>query len=182
MGKREQILIAAMKLFIERGVQATPMSAISKAANAGMGTIYNYFATKEDLINAIYLFIKKSEIEAIGMSVNPDDSLKVRFLGYYTSFIRFYLKYPEGFAFMDQMQNSPIIQPEIKVEGKAAFQPVFELIRQGKTEGILKDIDEESMLYFLAGTITSYVRKAINDRTDSNLDQQLRMVWDAIKE
>jgi AcrR family transcriptional regulator len=44
--KKEQIIKAAMKLLTERGVQATPMSAIAKAANTGMGTIYNYFATK----------------------------------------------------------------------------------------------------------------------------------------
>jgi AcrR family transcriptional regulator len=41
--------MAAMKLLVDRGIQATPMSAIAKAAGTGMGTIYNYFATKEDL-------------------------------------------------------------------------------------------------------------------------------------
>lgn len=182
MSKREQILTAAMKLFIERGIQATPMSAIAKAANTGMGTIYNYFSTKEELINGIYLFIKKSEIEEIEMSVNSNDSLKSRFLGYYTSFIRFYLNYPESFAFMDQMQNSPIILPETKAEGRAAFLPVFELIKVGKAAGILKQIDEESILYFLAGTISAYVRKSLNAPKHSNLEQQLLMVWDAIKE
>jgi len=35
------------------------MSAIAKAANTGMGTIYNYFTTKEELINSIYLYIKR---------------------------------------------------------------------------------------------------------------------------
>jgi TetR/AcrR family transcriptional regulator, repressor of fatR-cypB operon len=55
--KKLQIIHAAMKLLIANGVQATPMSAIAREANTGMGTIYNYYATKEELINAIYIFI-----------------------------------------------------------------------------------------------------------------------------
>ena len=47
-----------MTLLIENGVQGTPMSAIAKEANTGMGTIYNYFPTKEDLINSTYIYIK----------------------------------------------------------------------------------------------------------------------------
>lgn len=183
--KKEQIIVAAMKLLVEKGVQATPMSAIAKAAGTGMGTIYNYFATKEELINAIYLYIKQSEVALVTKSIDPKAPLKIRFFSYYTAFINFNLKYPESFAFMDQMQNSPIIQCSTRDEGKAAFMPVIELIQQGQKDGIIKQIEIEAMLYFLAGTLTTYVRWIINtDKKNQTkyLEQHLRMVWDAIKE
>lgn len=174
-----------MKLLVEKGVQATPMSAIARAAGTGMGTIYNYFPTKEELINAIYLYVKKSEITLVVNSIDKNASLKSKFLDFYTAFINFYLKYPESFAFMDQMQNSPIIQPATREEGKAAFMPVFELVEQGQREGIIKRIDMEAILYFLAGTVTTYVRWMLSvqkKNQKARLEQQLRMVWDAIKE
>ncbi|MGN6435571.1 MAG: TetR/AcrR family transcriptional regulator [Agriterribacter sp.] len=185
MDKKEQIMVAAMKLLVEKGVQATPMSAIAKAAGTGMGTIYNYFATKEELINAIYLYVKQSEISLVLGSIDPNASLKIKFTSYYTAFISFYLKYPESFAFMEQLQHSPIIQEVTKEEGKAAFQPVIDLIQQGQREGIIKQIDLMAILYFLAGTIATYVRWiiSINKKNHSKqLEHHLRMVWDAIKE
>jgi AcrR family transcriptional regulator len=185
--KKEQIIVAAMKLLAEHGAQATPMSAIAKAAGTGMGTIYNYFATKEELINAIYLYIKGSEINLVSKSIDEATPLKTRFLFYYTAFINFYLKHPEGFAFMDQFQHSPLILDSTKEQGKAGFIPVFALIEQGQKEGIIKNIDMEAILYFLAGTVTTYVRWMISAGKDKHkhkqhLKQQLRLVWDAIKE
>lgn len=173
-----------MKLLVEKGMQATPMSAIAKAAGSGMGTIYNYFATKEELVNAIYLYIKRSEIALVLKSIDPAASLKSRFLNYYTSFINFYLKYPESFAFMDQMQNSPVIHSSTKEEGKAAFMPVIALIQQGQEEGIIKQTELEVIIYFLSGTITTYVRWMLSigkKNQKAYLDQQLILVWDAIK-
>lgn len=185
MDKKQQILVAAMKLLAEKGAQATPMSAIAKAAGTGMGTIYHYFATKEALINGIYLYIKNSEIDLISKSLDPESSLKMRFLHYYAAFIRFYLKYPESFAFMDQFQNSPVITEETRTKGKAGFMPVFDVITQGQREGIIKAVDMDAILYFLAGTVTTYVRWMLSigkKNQQQRLEQQLRMVWDAIKE
>lgn len=182
--KKEQIIIAAMKLLAEKGVQATPMSAIAKAAGTGMGTIYNYFATKEDLINAIYLYIKHSEIDQINKSMDPAASLKSRFFHFYTAFINFYLKYPESFVFMDQFQSSPVITACTRDAGKQGFAPIITLIQQGQEEGIIKSMELEALLIFLGGTVTTYVRWIIGiapGKRDLLLEQQLRLVWDAIK-
>ncbi len=130
------------------------MSAIARAAGTGMGTIYNYFATKEDLINAIYLYVKQSEIALVMKSMDPGSSLKAQFMSFYTAFIHFYLKYPESFAFIDQMQNSPVIQAGTKEAGRAAFLPVVELIQRGQKDGIIKQMELEAILFFLAGTVT----------------------------
>ncbi|KFF12822.1 hypothetical protein IW15_08525 [Chryseobacterium soli] len=185
MDKREQIIMAAMKLLVERGIQATPMSAIAKAAGTGMGTIYNYFATKEDLINAIYLHIKTSEINQTLKNIPADASVKSKFLGYYTSFVTFYLKFPESFTFIDQMQNSPVIKEETKIIGKNALLPVYELIIKGQQDGIIKKYEIESMLNFLGGTITTFVRWRLGNNNidaENQLEQQLKMVWDAVKD
>src|SRR6202008_470369 len=55
--KREAILAAATQVFAERGL-AAPTSAISKAAGVAEGTLFTYFSTKDDLVNALYREIK----------------------------------------------------------------------------------------------------------------------------
>jgi AcrR family transcriptional regulator len=183
--KKEQIIQAAMKLLTENGVQATPMSAIAKAANTGMGTIYNYFPTKEALINAIYLHVKGTEINLLGTALDETKSLKIRLFHFYAAFVDFYLKYPLSFAFMDQFQSSPIISEETRKEGKANFLPLFNLLKQGQKDGLIKEMELESLLQFLAGSITIFVRW-LQDQPKSQREEllklQWRMVWDAIKE
>jgi DNA-binding transcriptional regulator YbjK len=50
--KRNAILDAATRLFAKRGLTAAPRSEISKQAGVAEGTLFTYFKTKDDLINA----------------------------------------------------------------------------------------------------------------------------------
>ena len=61
MGKKEDILNTTLTLVIANGIHNTPMSLIAEEAGVGMGTIYNYFASKEVLINALYLKLRKTK-------------------------------------------------------------------------------------------------------------------------
>lgn len=51
-GRREQILDAALRLWTRRGFDATTVDALAREAGLAKGTIYLYFATKEDLLAA----------------------------------------------------------------------------------------------------------------------------------
>ena len=49
---RAQLLSVAIDLFSRRGLDAVTIDDIAAAADVGKGTIYNYFATKEDIVVA----------------------------------------------------------------------------------------------------------------------------------
>lgn len=53
MDRRQEILEAAAKSFSLFGYKATTMDQVAKIANVGKGTIYTFFANKEELFNAI---------------------------------------------------------------------------------------------------------------------------------
>ena len=63
--KRNAILEAATRLFAERGLTAAPTSEISKQAGVAEGTLFTYFKTKDDLINALYREIKLELADAM---------------------------------------------------------------------------------------------------------------------
>lgn len=52
--KRAQIVLHAAEVFSQTGYHATKMADIAHAAGIGKGTIYEYFATKEQLFLAVY--------------------------------------------------------------------------------------------------------------------------------
>jgi AcrR family transcriptional regulator len=49
---RERVLVAARKLFAQRG-QDAQMEDIARAAKVGVGTVYRHFPTKDDLVEAL---------------------------------------------------------------------------------------------------------------------------------
>lgn len=53
MDRRGEIMLAAEKSFTMFGYKATTMDQVAKIANVGKGTIYTFFATKEELFHAI---------------------------------------------------------------------------------------------------------------------------------
>lgn len=51
MDRRQEILEAATKSFSLFGYKATTMDQVAKLANVGKGTIYTFFANKEELFH-----------------------------------------------------------------------------------------------------------------------------------
>ena len=49
---RAAIMEAAINLFGERGYESTSVSSLAKAAGIGKGTIYSYFASKNEILLA----------------------------------------------------------------------------------------------------------------------------------
>ncbi|MEM1321933.1 MAG: TetR/AcrR family transcriptional regulator [Bacteroidota bacterium] len=184
MGKKENIKAAALQILIDNGIHATPMSAIAKAANTGMGTIYNYYPTKETLINAIYLDIKEWE-EALLTAPHRKRSIKSIFIHYYLAVTNFYLEHPNYFRFIHQLQSSPIITPENKAKGYQAIQPVIAMLERGQREGVIKKISIEELLQFIGGSLLSHLAWLImrggKPEREVTHQNQIALVWDAIK-
>lgn len=73
MDRRQEILEAATKSFSLFGYKATTMDQVAKIANVGKGTIYTFFANKEELFHAIVLkMIKAMREEADSVLVQED--------------------------------------------------------------------------------------------------------------
>ncbi len=59
----QELLDAALELFVERGFAATRMEEIATLAGVSKGTLYLYYASKEDLLKAVIGERLSSEIE-----------------------------------------------------------------------------------------------------------------------
>lgn len=184
MDKKEQIIQAAMKLLIENGVQGTPMSAISKEANTGIGTMYNYFPAKEDLINAIYIYIKQDETKVVTIPFD-NESIKKQFEHFYQGLIQYLVEKPMHFWFIEQFGVSPFITESTKKEGSRIFSYFTTILKKGQEQGIIKAINQEELIQFVHGGIRAFIKWILltgKPLTQQLIDNQLRIAWDSIKE
>ena len=68
--RREDMLIAARTLFVERGYSSTTMEAIAEQSDVGVATVYTYFKNKEGVFAELGR-MDMSELQADGESVLP---------------------------------------------------------------------------------------------------------------
>ncbi len=76
--KRNAILDAATRVFAECGLTAAPTSEISKEAGVAEGTLFTYFKTKDDLMNALYREIKLELADAMMSGFPRKKSVRTR--------------------------------------------------------------------------------------------------------
>jgi AcrR family transcriptional regulator len=68
-----EIVEAALHLFAERGFAATKLEDVANAAGIGKGTIYLYFATKEELFRAVVRQAIVPNLDAaVTLAADPD--------------------------------------------------------------------------------------------------------------
>ena len=60
---RERILGAALRLFAEKGYEATTMRDVAREAGASLGLAYRYFASKEEFALALYMGLAEGSEE-----------------------------------------------------------------------------------------------------------------------
>src|SRR5260370_16749896 len=76
--KRNAILSAATQVFAERGLGA-PTAAITSAAGIAEGSLFTYFKTKDELINALYRELKLGLADSMMSGFPRKQSVRHRF-------------------------------------------------------------------------------------------------------
>ena len=72
--RKHEIALVALEVFAEKGFESASISQIAEAAGIGKGTVYEYFASKEDLIQTSLLaWVDRISREAEERIVNVED-------------------------------------------------------------------------------------------------------------
>lgn len=70
--KKQALLKAATAAFAQSGIAAST-SAIARSAGVAEGTLFRYFATKDELLNELYLAIKLRLVRTMIAGLDPDE-------------------------------------------------------------------------------------------------------------
>lgn len=136
--KKDQILSATRELIFNNGLQSVSMSLIGKTAKVGMGTIYNYFPTKEDLVNALFDQVSQQLSQEVTKPYDKDADTLQNLERLCRSLIEFGLTYPQEIMLFEQLNHSPYIRPEVQARDYGIKAIFFQLIEAGQAEGKIK--------------------------------------------
>ena len=119
--KRNAILDAATRLFAERGLTAAPTSEISKQAGVAEGTLFTYFKTKDDLINALYREIKLELADAIMSDFPRKKNVRTRLRHVWDRYVNWGIANPKQRKVLAQLQVSEVLTKESRNAGGTPF-------------------------------------------------------------
>ena len=135
---RENIVSAASTLFMERGIAATSMDDIAKAAGYSKATLYVYFENKEEIVGILVLNSMKKLYDYISSALIQHETTKAR----YDFICRGLVQYQEEFPFYFKM-----VLDKINID----FESKEYLPEERETYQIGEEINEKIKNFLLSG-------------------------------
>jgi AcrR family transcriptional regulator len=186
MGKRDDILSAALKIVIKEGIQSLTMAKIQQAAGVGFGTMYNYFPSKEALLHTLYenAMDRMNDEIMTGFTFTENvridfDELMLRFLDYSIAFFdQFNFTDQYSFFIRDELSKSYIDDPN------PLFQAAEQILLSGKKQKLVKDISVSVMQRIVSGIIVAVAQSFyLHDFVPGDELKQtvITACWDSIK-
>jgi AcrR family transcriptional regulator len=183
--KRKQILLATRDLVFEQGLQDVAMSEIAQRAQVGMGTIYNYFHSKEDLVFCLFSEIKASMSQCVMEGYDATQPVVDRVLYLLNSLVRYCIQHPREFLLINQLTQIPFIHERAKSEQvPALIVALNQVMIDAQEQHLLKAMPLDVMAVLLLGTTNALVEAHMRQQIhldEATIEQATLACWDAIK-
>jgi AcrR family transcriptional regulator len=160
--KRQDILQAAMALFMDKGFQNTKMEDIAIDAGVGKGTLYEYFENKQDIFDEACIEYVNVIIDNIRYVSNMDDTFNNKLLILFNGKLKMESDF-EDMSIDNILSSKNIISEEtikkIILKISEMYGLICDIIDQGKEEGVVKkSIKSEITACMIMGTMGEYLR------------------------
>lgn len=185
MDKRDLIINAALKLFVDNGFHGTATSKIAYEAGVANGTLFQYFKTKDELVIALYIHLKDELAEYISKNTEESTNIKQTIKTQVLSSLFWALDNSTKFRFIQQFHTSPYIgQVEQDVLNKQ-IEPHLALIQKAIEDGVIKPMPA-GLIYIL---MTSHIFGLYQFVTSNELSKAkqheiiettFEMLWDMV--
>jgi AcrR family transcriptional regulator len=139
--KRNAILSAATQVFAERGLGA-PTAAITSAAGIAEGSLFTYFKTKDELINALYRELKLELSDAMMSGFPRKQSVRQRLEHVWNGYLQWGVANPDQQKVLKQIQVWGGLTEESKQAGSAPFIEIQRMAEDAVTQRIYKEIPQ----------------------------------------
>src|SRR5258707_3658849 len=181
--KRNAILDAAAGLFAERGLAADPTSEISKQAGVAEGTLFTYFKTKDDLINALYREIKLELADAMMSDFPRKKNVRTRLRHVWDRYVKWGVANPEQRKVLAQLQVSEVLTKESRDAGSAPFVEFQTMIRNAIDGRVFRnDLPVELISKSLAALVEATIDLTVSNPSKAKAyrDSGFQMFWAGI--
>ena len=182
---RDEILLAALKLFAEKGYFNTALTEIAEAAGVkNANAVYQHFKNKQAIAKQLYDNI----FDSLSVSIddirrrNPKASEQLR--GIVDLLFRLTDDAPDVMRFLLILKLDEMLPEEKPIQETAAFIKIQKIIHSGIKAGEIRNIDPWlANAYFfgiVSSTLTMVLSGALNKTADSYQSQVWLAAWNTI--
>ena len=166
------ILTAAMSVFFEEGIGVST-GRIASAAGVPNGTLFHYFATKQTLIDALYVSIKSDLARTVG-ELDPSAPLKQRMRQAWDRWLAWARANPQAHAVGNLLHDSELVSAEAVAAGYAVAGAPIDLMVEAHQAGLLVALP----IPYLAALIPHHIDEAVaSDLDDDQAAAAFDVLW-----
>ncbi len=129
--KRSAILSAATAMVAAHGLGASTAS-IAKAARVAEGSLFRYFADKDELLNELYRELKEDMRRAMATGFPAAERLKARARHIWDGYVSWGVNSPEKRKTMSQLTSSNVIGEQSRLAGRAGFEEIDATVQRDR--------------------------------------------------
>jgi AcrR family transcriptional regulator len=161
--KRTLILKAAGRVFYLKGFEGTKIEDVAKEAGIGKGTVYEYFASKQQLFEEMVAYNRELHINSIQTALQAAGTFRGKFLAlakYQTEAVSKHIHIFETIVcsrIMAREVGALLLEQDNRV-GEVLKTVVSEAINDGQLRA---DLDPEMVAAVMMGTINQYCSKKV---------------------
>ena len=179
MSKRTQILIAAEAILAEHGFHGFSMQNLADTAGVAAGTIYRYFAGKEELMHELQKFIREEAAKHIFTGWKDSDTTEKKYYLVWQNTFDCVIANPKRLTVIEMLRCTPTIdKTEITLFEDIAFNRIINFYQQGIDDKVFLDWQLFALIAVSLDTSISLAKQVIRGRVKPE-QQQLNQVRNA---
>jgi AcrR family transcriptional regulator len=176
--KREAILRAALALFAERTVGATAMPDVATRAGVAAGTIYRYFASKEELANAVFREAKLAMQRALAAHASAG-SPREEFRGMWHGLWTFAQEAPAALRFLETHHHERYLDDASRALSESMTLAFSDFIRRAQAARVIRPGQPGVLIALAFGAFVGLVKEAEQQRITLD-DRVVRAAGEAV--
>jgi len=160
---RRRILDAAQVCFSTHGYRETSNRLVADAAHITPGTIYHYFANKQDLFLNVHEEIQRSIIDALEAVITPELTFSESIDKMLRVFLEIYIEHPNWTKFTSVVRTEARRNPEISAaQNDKAWRDIFRrLAEKGVASGEIDSSSRRAMQAVLSAVVFGLTQHGI---------------------
>ena len=163
---RRSILDAARDVFVAKGFHEATTHDVARAAGLSVGSIYTYFASKDELIGECVLAANKAETDAVLQEVRSDGSVHARLGRAIAGWYRYTVEAPGVPSFLAEAwataTRKSVIREVVARRRERIVMVATVVLQEGVADGELaSDLDIDAMARALGAMLDGVVLECI---------------------
>jgi len=180
--KRDEIVRAALELFVERGIAGTTTRDIAQRAQAAEGTMYRYFRSKEELAWEVYFAHLETFMGELRQAVAAAAGTREQVRGMIAAFYALFDRDPVIYGYLVLAEHALAHRLPAGYESPAGL--LLRVLREGQQRGELPPGEVHELGAVVMGTVarlaTFRIYGRIGGRMGDRVERVAALCWRAI--